>query len=202
MQILIKILGLKNYLRILQQSFFLFYRTGLLKYNSKMSYYHFVRYLIDKGEVILDIGANSGYYSFLFSRWTGNTGKVFSFVPAGIYSEIFNEKAKKYKNIIHYPVEKFSLHIRNLDRIDYIRYDLKGYEFSVFPDLKIIIEKFKPKVQMSISKDNENQVLEFFYELGYTPYKLHKYRLFPLYDIEEPLPDDIFFIPDDGELFE
>jgi len=98
-----KTFGLKNYLRILQRTFFLFYRTGFLKFNPIYSCHYFVKHLIDKGDIIIDIGANLGYYSFLFARWTGDSGKVHAVEPIAVYNEIFKEKAKKYRNITLYP---------------------------------------------------------------------------------------------------
>ena len=37
--------------------------------------------LIDVGDCVFDIGANSGYYTLLASRYVGRTGSVFSFEP-------------------------------------------------------------------------------------------------------------------------
>ena len=243
-----KTLGLTNYLRILQRTYFLFYRTGVLKFNPSYSYHYFVKHLIDKGDVILDIGANLGYYSFLFSRWTGDSGKVYSVEPIVVYNKIFNEKAKKYKNITLYPyalgaeektVElvsspqtgflstglphiydprrdgnaekqefKFEAQMKrpsalfeNLDRVDYIKCDIEGYEYIVLSDMKEIIRKFKPVIQVEVWSDNEKKLLELFGEMGYVPYKLDKYRLIPFSEIKQPLPGDYIFI-NDGELFE
>jgi len=41
----------------------------------------FFKKLITKGMNIIDIGANIGYFSILFSKLTGDSGKVFSFEP-------------------------------------------------------------------------------------------------------------------------
>jgi len=238
-----KTLGIKNYLRILQRTYFLLYRTRLLKYNSNYDYHYFVKYLINEGDVVLDIGANLGYYSFLFSRWTGDSGKVFSVEPVGIYNRIFNEKIKKYKNITLYPyalgaeekivelvssprmgflstglphiydpqrdgkvesqefkfeaqMKKPSVLFEHLDKIDYIKCDIEGYEYVVLSEMKEIIRKFKPKIQVEIWPDNEKKLLEMLEELGYTPYKLCKFQLLPLSDIVQPFPGDTIFIAD------
>jgi FkbM family methyltransferase len=238
-----KTLGLKNYLRILQRAYFLSYRMGLLKYNPTYSYHYFVKHLINKGDIIIDIGANLGYYTFLFSRWTGNLGKVLAVEPVVIYNEVFNEKAKKYSNITLYscalgaeekPVElvsspqteflntglphiydsehdgkiesqKFrfeaqmkrpSVLFKDLDRIDYIKCDVEGFEYIVLSDMKEIIGKRKPKVQVEISPDNEEKLIDLFDGLGYTPYKLYRYQLVPLSEIDQPIPGDTVFIAD------
>jgi len=237
-----KTVGLINYLRILQRSYFLLYRTGLLKFNPTYSYHYFVKHLINKGDVIIDIGANLGYYSFLFARWVGKSGRVFAVEPVSVYNEIFNEKAEKYKNIILYSyalgeeeksVElvsssqdgflntglphihdpqrdgsadkhefKFEAPMRipsklfgNLDRIDYIKCDIEGYEYIVLSNMKEIIRKFKPKIQVEVCPDNEIKLRELLEGLGYLPYKLYKYRLVLLSEIEQPIPGDMIFIP-------
>jgi FkbM family methyltransferase len=42
---------------------------------------NFFKNHIKPGDVVLDIGANIGYYSILFSRLVGDSGKVFAFEP-------------------------------------------------------------------------------------------------------------------------
>jgi FkbM family methyltransferase len=36
---------------------------------------------IKKGDVVLDVGANYGYYTVLFSKWVGPKGRVYAFEP-------------------------------------------------------------------------------------------------------------------------
>jgi len=233
-----KLFGIKNYLRILQRTYFVLYQTGFLKCNPAYSYHYFVKRIINKGDTIIDIGANLGYYSFLFARWTGDSGKVFAVEPIAVYNEIFNEKAKKYKNITLYPyalgteekdvelvtssqsgflhtglphiydsqrddkienqnfvfkakMKKPSALFENLDRIDYIKCDIEGFEYIVLSDMKEIIRKCKPKVQVEVWPDNEKNVLELFGELGYTPYKLHNNQLVS----DCSFPGDYIFLP-------
>jgi len=236
-----KILGLKNYLRLLQRTYFLLYYTGFLKRNPVYDYHYFAKHLINKGDIIIDIGANLGYYSFLFSRWTGDSGKVYAVEPVAVYNEIFNEKAKKRRNITLYPyalgneektielvsspqsgflntglphvydpqkdgkvenqefkfeaqMKKPSVLFGNMDRIDYIKCDIEGFEYIVLSDMKEIIRRCKPIVQVEIWGDNEQKLIDLFDELGYEAYKLFNYQLAPVSDIDYPLPGDYLFI--------
>ena len=242
-----KITGIKNYLRILQRSYFLMYHTGLLKINPVYDYHYFVRHLINKGDIIIDIGANLGYYSFLFARWTGDSGKVFAVEPITVYNEIFKEKAKKYKNITLYPyalgteekavelvsspqtgflstglphiydpqrdgkvenqefifeaqMKKPSVLFGYLDRIDYIKCDIEGFEYIVLSDMKEIIRKCRPIVQVEVWPDNEYKLLDLFNELGYTPFKLYNFQLVPVLEIEYSLPGDYLFIDENKKI--
>ena len=234
-------LGLKNYLRILQRSYFFLYRSGILRYNRNYDYHYFVKHLINEGDVIIDIGANLGYYSFLFARWTGPEGSVYSVEPVMVYNEIFNEKAKKYKNLTLYPyalgeeektvelvsspqtgflrtglphiydvqrdgkvenqefkfesqMKKPSTLFSNFNKINYIKCDIEGYEYIVLSDMKEIIRKYKPIVQVEVWPENENKLLEMFNEMGYIPYKLHKYQLVQPSEVDQPILGDYIFI--------
>ena len=205
-RLIVKTLGLKNYLRILQRTYFLLYQTGLLKYSSTYEYQYFVKHLINEGDIIIDIGANLGYYSFLFAKWTGGSGRVLSVESNSVYNEIFNEKAINYRNITHYPyilgtevqMKKPSALFGNLDRIDYIKCDIEGFEYIVLSDMKEVIRKHKPKVQVEVWSNNKEKMLELFDELGYTPYKLHKFQLAPQGENDPPLPGDYIFIYHDN----
>ena len=44
-------------------------------------YVQVLRSLIKPGDAVFDIGANSGFYSVLFSQWVGRAGKVVAFEP-------------------------------------------------------------------------------------------------------------------------
>jgi precorrin-6B methylase 2 len=195
---LCKSLSLENYLRILQRGYFLAYNTGLLKLNPDYSYHYFVKNLIKNGDVVVDIGANLGYYSILFARWVGPEGKVYAVEPVRIYNTIFNEKAKKYDNIQLYP----SLLFNDLKKIDYIRCDMEGFENIVLSEMKELIRRCKPKVQVEVWQENEESVFRLFNELGYFPYKLYKNELILQTGKENRTRGDYIFLPMQVPVFE
>ncbi|SBV95610.1 FkbM family methyltransferase [uncultured Dysgonomonas sp.] len=102
-KIIFRYLSIENYLRLLQRLFFVMYRWGLLKNKKEYEYHYYIRNLIHEGDIVIDIGANLGYYSILMSSWVGKSGMVYSVEPIALYNKIFNEKAHKRKNIVLYP---------------------------------------------------------------------------------------------------
>ncbi|MDR3218301.1 MAG: FkbM family methyltransferase [Dysgonamonadaceae bacterium] len=235
-------LGLENYLRILQRSYFLLYKTGVLKEDIGYACHYYVKKLIKKGDIVIDIGANLGYYSILFAKWTGPSGKVFSVEPIAVYNKIFNEKAKKFNNIqlcpyalgteektielvsssqtgflntglphVYDPQKdgniedqqfKFEAQMKipsvlfgDLERIDYIKCDIEGFEYIVLSDMKEIIRRCKPIVQVELWENNRENMLRMFDELGYIPHKVHENKLVSVVEGAKPLPGDYIFIP-------
>jgi len=211
-------LSCDNYLRILQHSFFFLYKTGLLRCSPTFEDHYFVKKLIRKGDTVIDIGANLGYYSLLFARWVGKEGRVHSVEPVPVYNKIFGEKAKKYRNITLYPcalgneekeVEFVSVvssgylrtglsHIyhpekdvnktfgfrvsapmkiasrlfKHIPKIDYIKIDIEGDEYMVLSDMKELIQKHKPIIQV---ERNDPRIIDLLYQFGYTAYQtLHQ----------------------------
>lgn len=56
-----------DYLRILNKGFFFLYKAGCLKTLKAYKYHYFTKNLIEKGNIVIDIGAaNLGYYIKLF----------------------------------------------------------------------------------------------------------------------------------------
>jgi|TARA_R110000737_G_scaffold17480_2_gene35191 FkbM family methyltransferase len=66
--------------------------------------------------------------------------------------------------------EKFS-------KIDYIKCDIEGFEWIVFQELKEILAKHKPTVQIELSEENISNLVPFFSELGYTQYGIAEFKL-------------------------
>jgi len=59
-----------------------------------------VKKLVEKGDTVLDIGANIGYYTVLFSKIIGEKGKVYAFEPTDYYFKVLLENldANKIQN--------------------------------------------------------------------------------------------------------
>lgn len=56
---------------------------------------------IKKGDIVIDVGANIGYYTLLFAKKVGENGKVYAFEPDPVSFAILkkNIKDNKFKNV-------------------------------------------------------------------------------------------------------
>jgi FkbM family methyltransferase len=100
---LYKTLSFERYLYILSRLYFFSYRLGIFKKNPTFLYPVFLRKIINKGNVVIDIGANLGYYSCLFARWVGKTGKVYAVEPVEPVRNVLKKNTKKYSWVEIFP---------------------------------------------------------------------------------------------------
>ncbi len=98
-QILFSILSERSYLKLLHRSFYLLLDLGILKGDKKFKYHYKVKSFIKEDDVVLDIGANLGYFAKTFSR-TASKGKVICIEPLPQYFEILTHFLGKKKNVI------------------------------------------------------------------------------------------------------
>ena len=156
---LFRFLGEESYLKLLNLGFFFLYNTGLLKQNEGYKYHYFVKQLIKKDDTVVDIGANVGYFTKLYSKWVGDNGKVIAIEPVPLYNKIIKWSCKGRKNIELYPYalgkEDKKVYLVTPDHFGYLRtglphiYDEKNnkalseYEFSFEADMKKANELFE-----------------------------------------------------------
>ena len=102
-RILYSILDQKTYLKCLHKSFLLLYDLGLLKNNPEYKYHYFVKHLVKEGDHVIDLGANLGYFSKIFSRLVGEKGQVICIEPVPPFFEILQWALGKRSNVTLYP---------------------------------------------------------------------------------------------------
>ena len=80
----------------------------------------------------------------------------------------------------------------DLDRIDFIKCDIEGYETVVLPEMRELVARHRPAVLVETDGEKRKQILSLFAELGYRPYQLDDaLELVPMWNGEE----DLLFLP-------
>ncbi len=80
----------------------------------------------------------------------------------------------------------------DLDRLDFIKVDIEGYERVVIPEIESIILKFNPILLVEARHENRVQMLNFFKKLKYHSFVLCDEKLYPAKEDEYW---DILFVP-------
>lgn len=66
----------------------------------------------------------------------------------------------------------------SLNRLDFLKCDVEGYEIHLFPQMKETITKFRPLIQIEISEEeNKRKMLELLGSWNYLPYRLKEEKL-------------------------
>lgn len=146
---LFKALSFENYLYALSKMYFLSYNLGLLKKQPLYKYHYFLRSVIKKNDIVIDIGANLGYFSIYFSRWIGAKGIVYAVEPVESVRKILKRNVKKCTNvkIIPYALGEFN---KDIEIVNTTR-KLKGFIAS---GSNYVMDESKPVTDENIDKFN------------------------------------------------
>ena len=68
----------------MQHGFFILFDLGILKSDERFKFHYATKKLIKEGDVVLDIGANLGYFSKLFAR-KNTKGTLYSIEPIPLF---------------------------------------------------------------------------------------------------------------------
>ena len=69
-----------------------------------------IKHLIRPGDVVLDVGANIGYYTVMLSKIVGPTGKIFAFEPTKHFGDVLKQ----------------NIHANNLENIEIVNVGLSN----------------------------------------------------------------------------
>jgi FkbM family methyltransferase len=237
-RVLYRRLSLDGYLRVLSAGFFAGFRLGAR--GAAYEYPRFLRRLVRPGDVVIDIGANLGYYARELSRLAGPQGLVYAIEPVEPMRRVLESNLDGCTNVEIMPYalgsengritmindsaaaagylgsgrnrvptsgegensrggEVFEVEMRRgselfagLERLDFIKCDIEGYEGVVIPELAAVIEQHQPIVLLETGGAQRRQMIELFRGWGYAAYVLHRGRLISVMRAPEK---DIVFIP-------
>ncbi len=96
---LYKLLGQKKFIQLLYSGYKFAYNLGFLKSDPIYKYHYFSKALIHEGNTVLDIGANLGYYTYLFQKWVGATGNVISVEPVPQFMSMLKKNHDHHNNV-------------------------------------------------------------------------------------------------------
>jgi len=223
-KILVKVFGLKGYLRLVSKVYIICISYGLMR--KKYSELFFIKKLVKPGDHVLDIGANLAYYSFFMTVSAGKKGKLIAVEPIPLFAEVWkknmrslkgydytlvncalgNEPKEKVKmsipivdGIVRHGLTKvvdtsttlstsendsnstvalsFEVPMKNgdslmqelkIDRLDFIKCDVEGFEQYVIPSLSTTIQQQLPILQIELSgNENRSAVADFLVNLSY-----------------------------------
>ncbi|MEW6221784.1 MAG: FkbM family methyltransferase [Candidatus Hadarchaeota archaeon] len=96
-----------------------------------------VKQEVKKGDVVLDVGAHIGYFTLIFARLVGSTGKVFAFEPEPNNFVLLekNVRANGYGNValvqkaVSNKTEKIKLYLSGDFTVDHAIYNSGGKKF-------------------------------------------------------------------------
>lgn len=104
---------------------------------------------VKKGDVVIDIGAHIGYYTLLFAKLAGESGKVYAFEPSPANFALLkkNVKTNGYKNVVleqkavSNKAGKIRMYLNDLDRTLLSMFDLHGSKNS-FETEAIVLDEY------------------------------------------------------------
>jgi FkbM family methyltransferase len=110
-----------------------------------------------------------------------------------------SEEEKKQHDTREVKIVKGSELLSNLEKIDYIKCDIEGYELNVFKEIASLVQKHLPIIQLEIAPKNLNEMLELLTGMGYKQYGIVNGKLIP--ETGQQMEDgDFLFVPEGKEI--
>ena len=119
-----------------------------------------------------------------------NTIRNQAFVATG--SHFILEKGQEAAIEFEAEMRKGSDLFKNLERLDFIKCDIEGYEKVVIPELEEIITKHEPILLVEARRESRIKMLSFFKRLNYHAFVLENGELKPA---KQDGNWDILFVP-------
>lgn len=142
---------------------------------------------VNKNDVCIDIGANIGFYSYLFLKKVKSGGFVFAFESAPEICKILKKNFQYYDNFycINQSVDA-SFNVKNFSnilkrKVNFIKIDIDGADYYALKSFKKIIETDKPKLLIELAEQSErehdihySEVINFLKKYNYQIFEVDK----------------------------
>lgn len=83
---------------------------------------------------------------------------------------------------------------KHLSQIDFIKCDIEGYEIVVLPELKELINQYRPLLLVETDGQNRQKLLDFFDKIEFMAFELYQGKLFLAKALHHK---DILFVPNE-----
>lgn len=94
-KILVRVLGLKGYLRLVSKTYIICISYGLMR--KKYAELYYIKKIVKPGDHVLDIGANLGYYSFFMALSAGKNGRLLAVEPIPLFASVWRKNMKSLR---------------------------------------------------------------------------------------------------------
>ena len=108
-----------------------------------------------------------------------------------------SEEEKKQHKTHEVEIVKGSSLLSDFEKIDYIKCDIEGYEVIVFNEIKEILAKHTPMVQIEIGPENEAPMFDLFENLGYNQYGISNFKIVKEFNRKQKEQGDFLFVAKD-----
>ena len=144
-----------EYIEIDGQKLFLDKEDSLLLSTRKNNYDKFevecLKQIIKKGDIVVDLGANIGYYTLILAQLVGKSGHVYSFEPEPSNFEILSKNVKENKHehvtlvqkAISDKNSKIKLYVSKRNLASHRIFDAEDKRESIEVDVTTLDEYFK-----------------------------------------------------------
>jgi len=121
--------------------------------------------------------------------------KNFGYLRTGLASVADNGESADENYLFDVEMKKASSLLASLPKIDYIKCDIEGYEEYVLPEMKTLIEKHKPILQIETWGEHKKVVDDLMLGLGYEKFNLQEGKLAKIGSHDSEFGDYIFIYP-------
>ena len=140
---------------------------------------------LKKNSNCIDVGANIGFFSYLFLKIVGKEGKIFAFEKIPEVFDILKKNFEYEKNVIcnsgAIGIDKESVIIEKIIdcKIQFIKIDIDGADYFALKSCEQIIKRDRPIIIIELSeaserehKVNYSKTVEFLLNYDYNIYEI------------------------------